>query len=395
MKKVLLTAAASIALGTFFFQCATNSKDPLADVRPTLPDQPFVYSHFTGPDGRASIGGTIEQPGFGSGGTVSNGILQVGFNPKNPAVTDLGAQLGRVLFYDKRLSINRTVACASCHLQATAFADGGKVGSEGMSGQITSRNSPAICNTAFKNNLFWDSRVQSLPDLVSKPVSNHIEMGMESLDDVAKRLATVDFYPDLFDKAFGSRSITADRISSAVAQFLASIVSTNSKYDQGVKNNFANFTAQEREGKDIFFKQENHCNTCHAAPLFGAPDAPFVGYYGDDKRGAANIGLDINYKDNGFRNGEFCIPSLRNIELTAPYMHDGRFTTLDDVLDHYSQKIQTHPNLDANLRSNFGSGAAVQLNFTPAEKAALKAFLLTLTDASVTMDERFSNPFKS
>ena len=394
MNKVLFPSVALFALAFALFQCASNSDDPLADVRPTLPDQPYDYANMVGLDGRVSVGGTFSQPSFGGGGSVATGITEVGFNPKNPAVTNAGAQLGRVLFYDKRLSINRTVACASCHVQETAFADGGKIGSEGMSGQITPRNSPAICNTGYKNNLFWDSRVQSLPDLIGKPVANHIEMGMESLDQVAKRLGQTDFYPDLFEKAFGSRNISGDKIANAMSQFLGAMISNKSKYDEGVKTNFENFTALEKQGKDIFFNKDNHCNTCHAAPYFGAPDAPFVGYYGDDKRGAANIGLELAYKDSGYRNGEFCIPSLRNIALSAPYMHDGRFKTLDEVVEHYSKNIQTHPNLDANLRSNFGSGDAIRLNFTQDQKAALIAFLNTLTDESITRDVRFSDPFK-
>lgn len=393
MKKVLLSSLGLLLLGFSLFQCATNSKDPLANVRPTLPDQPYDYATMTGVDGRTSIGGTFSQPGF-AGGTVVGGITQVGFNPANPAVTDHGAQLGRVLFYDKRLSINYTVACASCHVQEAAFADAGKIGSEGMSGQVTPRNSPGICNTGFKNNLFWDSRVQSLPDLVGKPVANHIEMGMESLDQVAARLSQTDFYPALFEKAFGSRKITGDKVANAMSQFLGAMVSTKSKFDVGAKTNFANFTAQEKQGREIFMDTKNSCNTCHTAPLFGAPDAPFVGYYGDDKRGSANIGLDRTYTDNGFRNGEFCIPSLRNVALTAPYMHDGRFKTLEEVVEHYSVNVQDHPNLDFNLRTSAGSNQIKRLNFNQEQKDALIAFLKTLTDETIATDVRFSDPFQ-
>jgi cytochrome c peroxidase len=383
MKKVFFSSAALLLLGLVLFQCAKGGGDPLASLRPNLPNVAFNYTNLTAPDGRQTNAGTF---------SVLNGV---GFSPNNMAVTNAGAALGRVLFYDIRLSINRTVACASCHHQETAFSDEGKKGSTGMSGLVTPRNSSSITNVAFKNNLFWDSRVQSLPDLVGKPVSNHIEMGMESLDQVARRLAQVEFYPALFEEAFGDKKVTASRIESAMSQFLASMISSNSKYDAGVKTNFSNFTALEKQGKDLFFSQETKCNTCHAAPLFSSPDAPFVGYYGDDKRGAANIGLDNNYADLGFRLGEFCIPSLRNIALSPPYMHDGRFNTLAEVINHYSEGIKANNDLDFNLTTNaVAGGTPKKMNFTPIQKDALLAFLNTLTDQSVLNDPKFSDPFK-
>jgi cytochrome c peroxidase len=383
MKKVIFASAALFLTAATFFQCKNNSDDPLADLTPKLAAGVENYANITAPDGR-SANGTI-----GLSGTV-------GFAPGNVNITNDGARLGRVLFYDPRLSINHTVSCASCHFQEHAFADAGKEGSIGMSGAVTDRNSPGINNVAFKHNLFWDSRVKSLPEMVAQPVANHVEMGMEGTEQVAKRLKNVDFYPDLFEKAFGDKSITASRVESALSQFLASMVSSNSKYDEGAKTNFANFSASELHGKDIFFKQENRCNTCHTAPLFASPDAPFVGYYGDDKRGAANIGLDVNYADNGFRNGEFCIPSLRNIALTAPYMHDGRFKTLEEVVEHYNSGIKQHPFLDFNLTTNNQAGGTPKkLNFTAEDKADLVAFLLTLTDKSLVTDPKFSDPFKN
>ena len=310
------------------------------------------------------------------------------------------ATLGRVLFYDKKMSINNTIACGSCHLQSKAFSDVGDV-SSGFKGSKTSRNSMAIVNPVLTNNLFWDSRSKSLTDMVLKPVQNHIEMGMEDMSFLATKLQKTDYYPALFKKAFGTEGVDVIKINTALMQFLSSMVTHNSKFDEGVKTKFANYNALELAGKDLFMSERLSCTKCHTGVNFSlgddqSPDNPYGGggsfssSFGG-AQGTANVGLDMVYKDNGRGEGKFKIPSLRNIELTTPYMHDGRFKTLEQVVVHYNSGIQAHPSLDANLKDN--TGAPRRLNLTPIEKTSLIAFLKTLTDNVYTTDVKYSDPF--
>jgi cytochrome c peroxidase len=302
-------------------------------------------------------------------------------------VTNAKADLGRVLFYDQKLSLNNAVSCGSCHFQKLAFADG-KAVSEGFEGRITSRNAMAIVNPAMSfTGLFWDNRANCVKKLVLQPVQNHIEMGMEDLPLLAKKLAAVDYYPDLFMKAYGSPTITEDKIAEGLNAFIRSFVTWNSKYDEGMKNSFANFTTEEHRGKILFSDWNGaNCGSCHNEPTF-------------DRQwgGNANIGLDKVSKDKGDGSERFKVPSLRNIELTGPYMHDGRFKTLEEVIDHYSDNVQFNSNLDWNLQDNSGnfgsSGKARKLNLSPSDKKALVAFLKTLTDKDFTTNPKFSDPF--
>ena len=356
-------------------------------------------------------------------------------------VNDDVATLGRVLFYDKNLSINNATACASCHLQSMGFADG-MAASKGFSFNETPRNSMAIVNVWRQQGFFWDLRERDLSSMVLKPIQNHVEMGFNNMDYVVNKLKDVTYYKPLFEKAYanqfvsqGQSLINKENISQAITQFLKSMVTYNSKYDIGKESNFANFTVQELAGKDIFTNKMG-CNSCHSEPEF----APSWG------NAYANIGLDMDYKDKGVNintfsgnpnpinpsqentpEGLFKIPSLRNIALTAPYMHDGRFATLEEVVEHYSSGIKNHPNLNwelINIRSNFNSpdnidprvglpgkpgffnnggtssnpdeiGKPKRWNLTDEEKSNLVAFLKTLTDYKLTHDAKFSNPFVS
>ncbi len=307
------------------------------------------------------------------------------------------ATLGRVLFYDKKLSINNTIACGSCHLQSKAFSDVGE-GSTGFKSSVTTRNSMSIANPMLTSNLFWDSRSKSLMDMVLKPVQNHIEMGMEDLNFLAQKLNTTNYYPALFKKAFNTEGVTTDKINVALMQFLTSMVTHNSKFDAGAKTKFANFNTLELAGKDLFMSERLSCTKCHTGVNFSLGDEnsaghdnPYGGIGGSSPEGTANIGLDMVYKDNGRGNGKFKIPSLRNIDLTAPYMHDGRFKTLEQVIEHYNSGINAHPNLDDNMKA--ADGTPRRLNLSPIEKTALVAFLKTLTDYTYTTDEKYSNPF--
>jgi cytochrome c peroxidase len=314
--------------------------------------------------------------------------------PTTNLTTDLGATLGRVLFYDKRLSTNQTVSCSSCHQREHGFSDPRKF-SVGFNGGLTGRNSMGLSNARWyqRRHFFWDERANTLEDQVLMPIQNSVEMGM-TLEALTNRLAAEPYYTNLFARAFGTTTITSDRISRALAQFVRSIISVRSKYDVGVSNNFRDFTAQEVLGRQIFLGQVGNatCAACHGTDNF-VPGAALN-----------NNGLEFPYVDSGVGaitgnpadNGKFKIPSLRNIELTAPYMHDGRFATLEEVVEFYNSGVVDNPNLSPPLRNPPGSPNAGQprrLNLTTEQKAALVAFMKTLTDTSLATDTKFSDPF--
>lgn len=350
-----------------------------------------------------------EDPGLSS--SMTTVPLTAGKTVQIASVTDAKAKLGRILFYDKKLSINSTVSCGSCHLQEKGFADG-KALSAGFEGRLTTRNSMSIINPAMMHSgMFWDRRESSARALSLRPVVNHIEMGMEDLKLLEIKLAGTDYYAQLFADAYPEAPfITRDNISDAITAFLRSMVTWNSKFDQGMRSNFSNFTAEELRGKELFMGNaatnidpfgnvisNGACGGCHSAPMFN--DGGFstgISAYSDNDTGngkGVNIGLDKVSKDKGTGDGSFKIPSLRNVELTAPYMHDGRFATLEQVVDHYNEKIQPAANLHRRLREF--DGKPKRFNFSDADKKALVAFLKTLTDRQFVSDPRYSNPFEN
>jgi cytochrome c peroxidase len=351
----------------------------LAALTPTLPTTPFNYASVTLP-------AHLNTP------QVRNQIN----TPNNNPVTDQGAALGRVLFYDKSLSFNNTTACASCHQQANSFSDPAKF-SKGFVGGLTTRNSMSLLNAVYYPNgrFFWDERAASAEAQASRPIVHPVEMGM-TMPSVVAKLKTLAYYPGLFQNAYGSPTIDSARIVRSLAQFIRSMVSYRTKYDTGRtaltnnqnpgNTNFANFTAEENQGKQLFFNQGN-CSTCHVSETFSAP-------------GARNNGLDLVFTDNGVgantgnptQNGLFKVPSLRGIEKSAPYMHDGRFATLEQVVEHYNSQVKPHVNLSPQLRGP--NGQPRRLNLTPAQKNALVAFMKTLTDTGIAADAKFSDPFK-
>ena len=352
------------------------SKDPLIpfdleekDLRPDLPEQSFLYgndtlpAHFNSPP--LSLINSLQHP-----------------------ITNAGATLGRVLFYDKQLSVNNSISCGSCHLQSKGFSDPSRF-SSGFEGGSTSRNSMTIVNTRYSFLFFWDQRSLSMEEQVLVPIQDHIEMGM-NISELVTKLQTVDYYPSLFEEAFGSADITADKLSNALAQFIHSLMSYRSKYDKGMQNGFIDYTGLETDGMNLFFSGTINCNDCHTTANFYNVQA-------------LNNGLDSVYSDEGkglitFDSadaGRFKVPSLRNIEVSAPYMHDGRFTTLDQVVEHYNSGIQQHRNLDDRLTSNgLTGGVPKQYSLSAYQKASVVAFLKTLTDQNFLTDIRFSNPFK-
>jgi len=326
--------------------------------------------------------------------------------PEHNRITDMGATLGRVLFYDKKLSVNNTISCASCHEQNAAFSDPRKF-SVGFDGRQTRRNSMTLVNGRYYENgrFFWDERSRTLEEQVLEPIQDHIEMGMD-LEALEEKLQQQDYYQILFEKAFGDNQVTSERIALALSQFTRSIVSVNSKFDVGFAAagypqdeeqmpDFPNFTAQENLGLDIFYRgrKGGTCLYCHGSPQ----------HVNDE---AKNNGLALSYTDRGKGeitgnagdNALFKVPSLRNIALTAPYMHDGRFNSLMEVVNHYSDNVQNHPNLNFRLKTlddgEAGDTEVLRLGLSQEEKEALVAFLHTFTDESLLTDEKYSDPFQ-
>lgn len=315
------------------------------------------------------------------------------------------ATLGRVLFYDNHLSVNNSIACASCHKQSLAFSDSKNL-SSGFGNQLTKRNSLPIQNLgsnsfsfgiAFNSvALFWDGREKFLSTMVLKPIVNHVEMGMGDLTSIVNKVKGAPYYNQLFMDAFNSSDVDIDKIARALSSFVSSISSSNTRFDNSNRG-ITQLNALETQGKALFFDTYN-CNSCHQTQVItggyqqGGGNGTEVGF--------VNIGLDVNYSDNGLGalngnsadNGRFKIPSLRNISLTGPYMHDGRFGTLDQVLEHYSHNIKNHPNLDTRLKGT--NSLPKEMNISAQDKTALIAFLNSLTDFSMITDPKFSNPFK-
>lgn len=330
------------------------------------------------------------------------------------------ALLGRVLFYDKNLSADRSVSCASCHQQALAFADD-KAFSDGVYGNKTARNSLGLSplasvakhysselivdRNAFR--LFWDERTQDPEAQIMQTMMNELEMDMNPYE-LPEKLAELDYYRVLWQRISGEPYspygswMTARDITSALSSFISSIQAADSKFDQGfeqanrlVNQPFSNFTPSENMGKNLFVA---NCASCHGFSL-GAD----VGIQLTGQKTVANNGLDFEYTDKGVGgpeaqnhphwNGVFKIPGLRNIEVTGPYMHDGRFNTLEEVVEHYRTGVKAHPNLDP-LLMNAETRTPVRLNITDEEAIALVDFLKTLTDQNTLTDPKWSDPFK-
>lgn len=364
--------------------------DPFAEL--DLPEVAFDYTGVVLPEHyRVNF--------FPAAFQFQNAVTANDNTPNDNAVTNAGATLGRVLFYDKKLSANSTIACASCHVQAFGFSDVAAL-SLGFNSGMTRRHSMGLTNARFyqRGAFFWDERAASLEEQVLQPFQDPVEMGL-SLEELINTLEAQPYYPPLFAEAFGSQEVTADRTARALAQFVRSIVSVDSRYDQAraeVDNPlmaFPTFTEAENRGKMLFFNPgpgRTPCLGCHATEAFINVAA-----------GPTNNGLDAQSTDdlgvfettnNPAQRGVFKVPSLKNIALTAPYMHDGRFDHLAEVIDHYSTGIQDHPNLSPALRN--GNGDPLRYNFSEEEKADLIAFLQTLTDEALVNDLKFSNPFR-
>lgn len=304
--------------------------------------------------------------------------------PADNPITDAGATLGRVLFYDTRLSRNETVSCSSCHRQAHGFADTTAF-STGFAGERTTRNAMSLAFARFYPNgrYFWDERAETLEAQVLMPIEDPVEMGM-TLEETVARLEATTFYPTLFADAFGTPEVTSERLAKALAQFIRSIVAPNARYDQAralqpgpTGQPLPTFTPEENRGLRLFFG-DARCSQCHGGDLM-ITHRPF------------SNGLDRFPSDQGAGAGQFKVGSLRNVALTAPYMHDGRFATLEEVVAHYDSGIQPHFALFPALGGR--SGQPLRLDLSPKDRAALVAFLRTLTDETLATEARWSDPF--
>jgi cytochrome c peroxidase len=294
---------------------------------------------------------------------------QLGLPPQPPdnVATVAGVYLGKRLFYEKRLSRDHTMSCGTCHSPGHAFADFRQF-SIGLKGQVGLRNAPPLFNLAWHENMFWDGRSPGIEHQITDPIINPIEMD-NNWDTVIQRLKLDSQYASLFVAAFGDDTIDSMTISKAIAQFERSLISFNSKYDRYVFQRIDSFSESEQRGMAIF-NGKGKCSTCHSGILL--TDNRFRNN-GLDKAPAAGRFEATKYK---LDYGKFKVPSLRNIALTAPYMHDGRFDRLEDVVNFYSEQIQVRSkNIDSLMRP-LGRG----IRLSGQEKKDLVAFLRTLTD---------------
>jgi len=323
---------------------------------PVLPVVPLEYINISYPD------------------HIQQAVSALDNTPSTNPITNHGATLGRVLFYDKALSKNGEISCSSCHKAAEGFSDA-NAKSEGFEKSLTRRNSMSILNVRFykSGKMFWDERANTLEEQVLLPIQDHIEMGM-NLDTLVKHLEEKAYYPELFENAFGSTIITKERIAKGLAQFIRSLVTYESKYDKVIEGS-ATFSAQEQQGQTIYntFGSQQGCVSCHGGDIIDQHS------YNLQLGQRASFVDPFDWNDLGvYENSQipsdsfkFKVSSMRNIEMTAPYLHDGSVTNLKDLFN------STHHNFGMNVM----------------EVDALIAFLKTLTDNEIVQKEKFLDPF--
>ncbi|MBR9861407.1 cytochrome-c peroxidase [bacterium] len=312
--------------------------------------------------------------------------------PKDNMPTVEGVELGRMLFYDPILSGDSSLSCSGCHNQAFAFTDNGRQFSTGINGDQGRRNSMPIFNLMWHlDGFFWDGRSELLRHQAIEPIKDPIEMD-ETIAYLLVKLNRDAMYKEAFAKAFNITEIDEEHVALALEQFMMTITSGYSKFDLGRTVGFSNFTPAEMRGLEIFNAESypndpnnkgGDCFHCHSAPLFMT-------------RALMNTGLDSFSTDPGLEGvtgdpkdrGKFKVPSLRNIEMTAPYMHDGRFATLDEVIEFYANGVHFNANLDPNMHALQDS-----VYLSPQQRSDLIAFLKTLTDEDFLNNEEYSNPF--
>ena len=324
--------------------------------------------------------------------------LSYGAFPPPPIASDnpltvQGVALGRMLFYEKALSLDGTMSCASCHRQEHAFSDTARL-SIGVHGLPGKRQAMGVFNMAWNgNNFFWDGRAALLRDQSLRPIQDSLEMA-ETLDHVVAKLNGMQAYRDQFSRAFGSAEVTPLKMSLAMEQFMNTIVSVDSKYDRSLTG-AATLTESEDRGRELFFAEYNQyfpdqsgadCAHCHSPKNFENDQYMNNGLESDAS--LLDIGRQSVTGDAADR-GKMKVLSLRNIALTAPYMHDGRFTTLDQVLDHYNTGLVSSTTLDPALEATRGTG----LMLSEQDKQDIIAFLHTLTDEVLPTRSEYADPF--
>lgn len=312
--------------------------------------------------------------------------------PADNKPTLAGVELGRMLFYEKKLSKDGTQSCADCHQQADGFSDIRKlsIGVEGLPGR---RQAMSVFNMAWhRNGMFWDGRSPSLRDQALRPIQDPLEMN-ETLENAISKLQSEKSYRDQFIRAFGDEQVTAGRMGLAMEQFMLTIVSANSKYDLYLRGE-ATLTPSEERGRNLFFSEFDplgiekggECFHCHGG--FNFTNDQFMNNGLDTDAGFTDLGR-FEVTNNPADKAKFKTPSLRNIALTPPYMHDGRFATLEEVIEHYNSGVQYSSTVDFLLQYNLNPG----LQLGEQDKADLIAFLHTLTDMSLVNEEKFASPF--
>ena len=318
---------------------------------------------------------------------IPSSLPPIDVPPDNP-LTEEGVSLGRMLFYEPLLSRDGSQSCASCHLQATGFSDPNQF-STGIDGDQGERNAMALINIAWSDELNWDGSSINLEDQAFEPITNPVEMHDTWLN-VSNKLNAHSEYPDLFKAAFNIDQIDSNYVVKAIAQFERTLISGNSKWDKWYRGEVS-LTEQELRGWDLFnvdrtdFSAGADCFHCHTAPHF--TDFTFHNNGLDSDENFSDLGL---YETTGsdVDKAKFKTPTLRNIEVTGPYMHDGRFSTLEEVIEHYNSGGHASSTVSP-LMKNIGDG----LLLSPEDKQALIAFLRTLTDEEFLNNSKFSSPF--
>ena len=312
---------------------------------------------------------------------IPTNFPELKYNFQNNPLTTKGIELGRELFYDGRLSSNNQVSCAFCHEQKDAFTHHGHDLSHGVDDKIGKRNTPAIQNLAFSTEYFFDGASNNLEMVSISPIYNELEMN-ENLPSIISKIETDPKYIKLFQLAFPDQKISSQNMLKALAQFMTVMISSNSKYDKYVRNEAGgDFTSDEKAGLALF---KQNCASCHATDLFtdhsfrnnGLPPNPRLNDLGREE-----------VSGNSADRYKFKVPSLRNVALTAPYMHDGRFGSLQSVLNFYDNGMVDSETIDSVLKN--GSTLGISLN--PKEKEQLIAFLKTLTDHDFITNAQFKN----
>lgn len=309
---------------------------------------------------------------------VPDGWPKPVYNFEGNTLSQAGFELGRKLFYDTHLSRDNTISCGSCHQQFAAFSHLDHPLSHGIEGKFGIRNSPGLFNLNWHPAFFWDGGVNHLEVQPINPIENPVEMD-ETLQNVVAKVSSDDTYKKMFQSAFGSTEVNTQRIFKALAQFMGAMVSSNSRYDKHERGEAGgSFTDQEERGLALFREK---CASCHKEPLlsdFSYRNNGLVpnGSINDSGRARITQLADDIYK--------FKVPSLRNVGLSKPYMHDGRFNTLEEVLEHYATGIYKTPTLDPLLQNG--------ISLSEQDKQDIKAFLLTLDDNEFIKDKRFAEP---